>query len=154
MRYKNYYNKHTEIINRKHKEKIDNDVYYKLKLNLIRMVYTVYNIPNDNLLWYYIGSTDKFLLKWFEYLNCDYSTKEYELDHIKPRSAFNFANIDERYLAHNWTNLRLIAPYENKEKAFKVDKELIRFYLVISELFLKENKDHVIFYEFLYEWKD
>ena len=170
LTHKNYYEENKEELKIKRKEFYDNNfieillknrerkvnnVYVKLHDNLYHLIYNHYKIPSDGLLWYYLGCTCKFLVKWFEYLNCDYSTNEYELDHIKPRCAFNLKNnIEERYICHNWTNLRLITPYENNKKGSKVDNELIQFYLVIADVFIEENKDHIIFYEFLYEWQD
>lgn len=147
-------NNNKKVINMKKRERRKINIYYKLYSNLNKLIYEKYKIKRDGLLWYYIGCSPKFLVKYFEYLGCDYLMKEYVIDHIRPRCVFNFDNIEERYLCHNWKNLRLISNIENISKRNKIDSELIQFYLVIADVFLEDNKNHIIFYEFLYDWID
>ena len=60
----------------------------------------------------------------------------------------------DRYICHNWKNLRLISPSENRIKNSRVDKALIYLFSVLADVFLEGNKDHIIMNLTLYDWVD
>ena len=97
---------------------------------------------------------DKIFTKWFAFFGCAYLQSGLAIDHIKPKSSYNFDNRLERYLCYNWKILRIISSNENVSKSAKIDEELINFYLIIAEVFLEDNKEHIIMNATIYDWVD
>ena len=151
---KKYNKDHKDEIALRKKNRKNTDPYDKLHANLRRHIDYSFGSSKDDLLCNYIGCTMKFLTRWFAFLGCDYLIGGLVIDHIKPKASFNFDNRPERYLCYNWKNMRLISSKENRVKYTKIDEELINFYLIIAEVFLEDNKEHIIMNATIYDWVD
>lgn len=103
------------------KDKLQNDVIYKLKQN--QRTYLIQQLKASSLkkkdsTSKYIGCSIEHLKQWLSYQNSDWGNMQ--LDHIIPVSLFDLHDETERKIAFNWTNIQPLPKKENLEKYNKL----------------------------------
>lgn len=106
------------------------NIQYKINQALRSSLHRLLN-KNQNT-FDYVGCTFEFLKKWFEFFfNKNMSWDNYgiywEIDHVKPCSAFDLTKEEEQKKCYNWTNLRPLPLQNNRSKRDKIiDSEIFK----------------------------
>ncbi|HUS48911.1 MAG TPA: hypothetical protein VMZ91_01995 [Candidatus Paceibacterota bacterium] len=96
----------------------------------------------EDLVGYSLNELIEHLENTSEYLIQDYFEKDLHIDHIIPKSLYNFKSHEDKEFKKCWNlrNLRLILAEENLKKGSKLSLSLIEQYN-IEDLLPKENND-------------
>jgi hypothetical protein len=131
-----YQNNKKEVIQKwkvyKQKKMQQDPIYYinELLHTLFRTYLKTKNIIKKNCFYYYAKQTKENYFEqfqqdplWEKYIK---NKKLYQIDHIIPRSSYNFLNNSDIEKCWNPKNLRILLTQENKSKSNKIDIELIK----------------------------
>lgn len=132
-RNKRYYYKHRKKLIRKRiqldKEKIKNDINYKLKIRLRGRLYRALkgnykHKKTIDLLGCSIRELKKYLEKRFQsgMTWTNYGLNGWSVDHVKPLSSFNLSNPQELEQAAHYSNLQPLWQIDNLSKGAKIFK--------------------------------
>lgn len=130
-RHRKYYQKNKPQINEYERDKLKNDEQFRIRKYLSIGLWSALNKigkrKNASILTY-IGCSIEYLQ---EHLN---STKNPEwgddlhIDHIIPKTAFDYTVDKEVLKCENWRNLRYLPAEENMSKRDKLDMDLVKSY--------------------------
>lgn len=139
--YKNNKEKINETRREYEKEKIKNDIDFKLEKQLrsrIYMAFTTKGLKKSNRTWKYIKCTSDFFKNWIEFQLYDGMTMEnygefWHIDHVKPCASFDLSREKDIEECFSWKNMRPLRSDKNKKKNDKI----IPFDILMQELKVK-----------------
>ena len=155
IRRKNYYIDNKDKIiaqtSQYKKNRIDNDVIFKLETRLrnrVYMAFTSQSEPKKQRTWKYIGCKPYFFKDWIEFQLYDGMTMNnygtlWHIDHVIPCSSFDLRDDEEAKKCFNWSNCR---PYLCKKNLTKSKKRIPHeelFQEIKASVFMKQHKSGI-----------
>jgi hypothetical protein len=123
-----YFKKRREEINEKNRERLKNDIAYKLKQACRRRLLS--SIKKKYRSDKYIGCETELLIEWLQFcfgynMTLENHGKLWHIDHVIPLDIFDLSNEEQQFIAFNWKNLSPETAKFNMEKGNKIIKSQV-----------------------------
>jgi hypothetical protein len=139
-----YYQHYRSMVNQTQKERLKEDLAFKIKRNVGRMMKNFFNKTRRT--YEIVGCTQEHFHEWILWqadlddIDMQQYGEDYHIDHVVPCAAFRLADEEEQRWCFNWSNMRPMLAVENIRKGDAIDKRAIMRQEIRALCYIMRNR--------------